>query len=207
MSIDRIVEQIPADVTGLIQLPLERGPGNYLLFVTSAANVTIQLLDALGGGVRETFAAVNGGVYVRRVKPWGNMRIDGPIGTVCTYFYGNADTDRDETDIRQQVAVISGVTATADQPAVAITDKAPVAVPNAAQTNIFGVNNSRRRISFSFASNAVIPPATVFARKAGGVNNLFEIQPGVVYNDAIFAGIDIRNDSGGALSALIYEVS
>jgi hypothetical protein len=204
MTIERFVENVPSDVTGAIQLPLERPGGNFLLFQSSLALVTISLIY---DGPREVFANVNGGIYVRRIKPWQNMRIDGPIGTQITFFYGNETTDKDETDIRQQVAVLAGVSAFADQPAAVISNKPTVAVPNTAQTTIFPVNNGRRRIAFSFASNAVIPANTVFARTVGGGNNLFEIQPGVLYNDNIFAGLDIRNDSGGALTAMIYEVS
>lgn len=205
MSIDRIVEQIPQSSDAVPkQLPLERGPGNFLLFVSSLANVNVTLVY---DGVKETFTGINGSFIIRRVKPWLNLRIDGAIGTIVTYYYGNEDVDRDETDIRQNVAVLAGVSATADQPAGTITDAAVVVCNNGAQTAIFPQNLLRRRISFSFASNAAIGAGTVFARKAGGVNNLFEIQAGVLYNDAIFAGMDIRNDSGGALNALIYEVS
>lgn len=205
MTIERYVEQVPqSNDAAPKQLPIERGPGNFLLFQSSLANVTITLFY---DGVKEVFANVNGGVLCRRVNAWQNMRIDGVIGTQCTFFYGTENVDKDETDIRQQVAVLAGVSAVADQPAAVITNAPVVACPNAAQTTIFPVNNARRRISFSFLSNAAIGAGTVFARTVGGGNNLYEIQAGVIYNDSLFAGLDIRNDSGGPLNAMIYEVS
>jgi hypothetical protein len=48
---------------------------------------------------------------------------------------------------------------------------------------------------------------TVFVRRTDGVNNLFEVQPGVLYNNEFTAGMDIRNDSGGALTVMRYEPS
>lgn len=205
MTIERYVEQVPQSSDAVPQqLPIERGPGNFLLFQTSTANVTITLFS---DGVREVFANVNGGIYVRRVKPWVNLRIDGVIGTTVTYFVGTENVDRDETDIRQQVAVIAGVTATADQPAAVVTDTAPVAIPNAALTQVVPVNLARRRVAISFASNAAIGAATVFIRKLGGVQNLIEVQPGVLYNFNATYGLSIRNDSGGGLNALVFEES
>jgi len=206
VSIERYVELIPQTTDAVpVVLPLERGPGNFLLFQLSTAVLTVTLL---GEGVREVFANIQGGLYVKRVKPWKNLRIEGPVGTSVTYFIGNEAVDRDETDVRLQTTIIAGTTATADTPASSISDKVTVAVANAAQTPIFAANLARRRISFSLLSSSAGWTAnTVFARKAGGVNNLFEVQPGIVYNDAITGGMDIRNDSGAAFTCMIYEVS
>lgn len=203
MTIERYVEQIPADVTGALQLPLERGPGNFLLFQSSLANVTITLMF---DGVREVFANVNGGIYVRRIRPWQNLRIDGAIGTQCTFFIGSVEgIDTDETDIRQQVAILAGVSATADQPATAVTELPNVAAPNAAGTAIFVPNFLRRRIGFSLLSNAAWVAGTVFFRKTAAGANLFEVQPGVIYNMVGFYGGFLRNDSGGALTVMLVE--
>jgi hypothetical protein len=203
MTIERYVEQIPQTTDAVPQqLPIERGPGNFLLFQSSLANVTITLMF---DGVREVFANVNGGIYVRRVKPWANLRIDGVIGTQVTYFIGTENVDRDETDIRQQVAVLAGVSATADQPAASITDTANVAVPNAALTQIVPQNFNRRRVAISFPSNSAIGANTTFFRKATGVNNVLEVQAGVIYNFSGSYAVSVRNDSGGALTALVME--
>lgn len=100
---------------------------------------------------------------------------------------------------------IANIPSVQDNPAAAVTDAPNVALPNAQQTAVFAGNLSRRRIKVSFASNAAIPPATVFFRKTVGANNLMEVQPGEVYPFDGRYGIDVRNDSGGALSAMIFE--
>lgn len=205
MTIERYVESIPQTTDAIPKvLPLERPSGNFLVLISATAAISVTLIN---DGVREVFANITGGLYVKRIVPWKNLRIEGVIGTAITYLYGSMNVDKDDTDVRLQIATIAGTTGTADVPATTITDAVNVAVPNAAQTAIFPGNGTRRRINFSFASNAAIGANTVFARKAGGVNNLYEIQAGVSYGDAIIGGMDIRNDSGGALTALIYEVS
>lgn len=201
MTIERYVEQIPADQTGVIQLPLERGPGNFLLFQSSLANVTIQLIY---DGVREVFANVNGGIYVRRVKPWQNLRIDGAIGTSCTFFIGTVDgIDTDETDIRQQVAVLAGVSATADQPATSMTESPLVVAANAALTPIVPANFLRRRVTLTV--DPTFAAGIVFARKVAGVNNLIPMQAGISYVFAGFYGVSIRNDTGAPANIYVCE--
>ena len=205
MSIERYVELIPQTTDAVPQqLPIERGTGNFLLFQLASAVVTVTLL---GEGVREVFSNIQGGLYVKRLTPWKNLRIDGAVGTSVTYFIGNEKVDRDDTDIRLQTTIIAGVTATAAAPAASVTALATVPVGNAAQVNIFPQNLTRRRISFSLPSNQTWAANTVFARKIGDANNLFEVQPGVLYNDEITFGLDIRNDSGSALTVMRYEVS
>jgi hypothetical protein len=200
MTIERYVEQIPADQTGLIQLPIERGPGNFLLFQSALALVTINLI---GEGVKEQFANVNGGIYVRRLLPWVNLRIDGPIGTQVTYFYGSTEVLSDDTDIRQQVAVLAGVSAVADQPAAAMSEIAPIVCPNAALTPIVPVNFARRRVTLSIDSGGGI----VFARRAGGANNLLLMEPGMTYQFNGTYAISVRNDSGTPTTVYIDEES
>jgi hypothetical protein len=195
MSIERYVEQIPATANGAIQLPIERSTGNFLLFQSSLNNVTITLM---GDGTREVFANVNGGIYVRRVKPWTNLRIDGPIGTLVTYFVGSTVVIEDETDIRQQVAVLAGVSAVADQPAGALTDTPPVVVNAGATTNVIGNNFARRRFSLSIDTAGNV----VFARKAGGANDLLLMEPGMVYQFNAFYGVDVHNP--GAANTTVY---
>jgi hypothetical protein len=183
-----------------IQLPIERGPGNFLLFQSSVNNVTVTLFY---DGVREVFANINGGVYIRRRKPWFNLRIDGAIGTQCIYFYGSVEVDSDETDIRQQVAVLAGVSATADQPAITVTELALRACPTGAQTSVVPVNLARRRVTLSIDAAG----GNVYARRVGGANKLLLIQPGQIYQFNGFYGIDVRNDSGTATNVYIFEES
>lgn len=206
MTIERYIEAIPQSTDAAPkQLPLERGPGNFLLLVTAGAAVTVTLnYHITGGGAREVFTGITAGLYLRRVKKWDGIRIDGAIGTSVTFFYGDEITAKDETDIRQQIAVIGGVTATADQPAATITDTPQVALPNAAQTPIVPANAGRRRVTIS------APPANTgpfFIRKAAGVNNLLPIAPGQVVQFSGTYALDGRNDSGAAQNALVFEES
>lgn len=201
MTIERYVEQVPADQTGVIQLPIERGPGNFLLFQSSLANVTITLIY---DGVREVFANVNGGIYVRRIKPWTNLRIDGAIGTQCTFFVGSVDgIDTDETDIRQQVAVLAGVSATADQPATSMSETPVVVAANAALTPIVPINFLRRRVLLTV--DPLFAGGIVYARRSAGVNNLVPMQAGIGYGFSGFYAISIRNDTGAPANIYVCE--
>jgi hypothetical protein len=172
MSIERYVESIPQTNDAIPKpLPLERGPGNFLLLQVAGASVTITLM---GDGVREVFANILGGMYVKRVKPWKNLRIDGAVGTGVTFFVGNELVDRDETDIRLQTSVIAGVTLTADSPADNLTD-APAVNTIAGQAALFAQNLSRRRLTvFADPGNTV----TVYGRAVGKLNNIAQFPPG-----------------------------
>lgn len=120
-------------------------------------------------------------------------------GDTITIAVGNDDVTFAST------VNIANIPKVQDNPAAAVTDAPNVALPNGAQTAVFAANLSRRRIKVSFASNAAIPPATVFFRKAGGANNLLEVQPGEVYPFDGSYGIDVENNSGGDLTAMIFE--
>lgn len=199
MTVERYVEQIPQSSDAApVQLPLERGPGNFLLFQTSNALVNITLFF---DGVKEVFAQVNGGIYVRRVKPWSNMRIDGAVGTQCTFFYGSEATDKDDTDIRIQVASIAGSVLTQEQPSATIVDNPLVACGNAALTAVAPANLLRRRITLSTDAGSGV----VYARKHGGGNNLAPMQAGVLYEFRTTAAIDVRNDSGAGVNVYVFE--
>ena len=203
MTIERYVESIPQTTDAVPkQLPIERGSGSFLLFQLSTALVTITLLY---DGVKEIFSNVNGGIYIRRVKPWKNLRIDGAIGTSCTYFVGAQVNDRDETDVRLQTTTIAGVTATADQPAAALNDNPTVAVAATGITPVFPANLARRRVGVQFPSNSAIPANSVFLRVHGGANNLIEVAAGVIYNFSGTYGVDCNNTTAAGLTALISE--
>lgn len=197
MSVDTRVEVIPA--SGQIQL----ANGNFIFLLTATLAVTVQLKT---GGSSENFTGLTGGLQVSRVRPWDlGAVITGTAGTVVTFIYGYTKIREDNTIFSQQIATIAGLVAVAILPASTLTDAPNVALPNAAQTAVFPANLVRRRIGISIVSTAVYAGGTVFARKAGGANNLVEINPGQVYSFDATYGVDIRNDSGGALSALIFE--
>ena len=101
----------------------------------------------------------------------------------------------------RKIFIVGTVTTLSGQ-AGTIPDTPAVALPNAAQTNLFPVNAARYMITVSNPSTAL---GSFFIRKAGGANNLFEIQPGTYAQFNTTAALDARNDSGGALVAMILE--
>lgn len=202
-NIDTRTEQIPA--TGIVNL----GNANFLFVISSSASVSFKMKRlGLGRGAnQENYSGLVSGLQVARTQRWDQCDITGAAGTTVTFMYGYTDVREDVTLFNQQIAVISGVTAVRPQPFSTVADSPVVPCPNAAQTNIFPQNLLRAQISFSLPANAVVPAATVFARKAGGGNNLYEIQPGIIYTEVATYGLDIRNDSGGALNFMIDEVA
>lgn len=196
-------EVMSATIPASGQLTFSRG---RIFNLIAAPNPVSIVLDQAGGKRQASVSTFNnvpaGSVYIGKVgEEWTYLRLTGTVGDLIQIYIGD-----DEVKFGQAVNVV-GVAATKDQPAATITDAPNVAVPNAAQTAVVPINGTRRRVAISFASNAAIGAATVFIRKTGGVNNLIEVQPGVLYSFPATYGLDIRNDSGGALSALIFEES
>jgi len=99
----------------------------------------------------------------------------------------------------------SGSIATTDLPADSVSDIAPVVVVTATEAALFAANLARRRIAVHVDSaNA----GSCYARPAGAsVNNIAELQPGVVYNFAGLYGLDVRNDTGANATFYIFEES
>lgn len=205
MTIERYIEAIPQSSDAVPkQLPLERGPGNFLLLVTAGAAVTVTLnYHIQGGGAREVFAGITAGLYLRRVKRWDGIRIDGAVGTSVTFFYGDEITAKDETDIRQQIAVIGGVTAVADQPASVLN---AVTSQLIATANRFAVpaNAARRRITVCNPANGTGP---VYLQSPG----LATANVGIPVAQGTFVEIkgtyafDVRNDSGANQTISFFE--
>jgi hypothetical protein len=197
VTIERYNETIPAIGAGVG--PIERGPGNFFLLLSSTNPVNVRLH---GAGVSERFDNVVGGIVVRRVRSWANLRLEAVAGTQCIFFYGTELVDKDDTDIRIQIAALTGVSAVADVPSGAVTDTAPVVCNNAVQTNVAAVNQNRRRVTLAMQSTA---SGTVFVRKAGGVNNLIPLAPGAVLEFKGTYALDVRNDSGAAQTVYVLE--
>lgn len=201
MTIELYVENVPADVTGAIQLPIERGPGNFILFQSSTAPVTLTLMY---DGVREVWAGAVGGIYIRRIKPWTNMRVDGAIGTQVTYWVGTEHNAKDETDIRVLTASLAGTIQTADAPAGVLNATAgPTAVAHAAAVTV-PANANRRRITISSIDSN---PGFLYIQSVGAAvaQQGIPIGPGqsvVVRGKYAF---DVRNDNAAAQSFTKFE--
>lgn len=195
MSVERKSRTIPT--SGVIEL----GRGNFMLLLTALGSVNLR---ADRGGASEGFDGITGGILIRRANPWDNMRIIGAAGVTVEYIIGSEVVEQDETDVRLQIATIAGVASFTEAPTASLANTAAVALPNAAQTAVFPVNLLRKRISITIDSAAL---ANVFARTTGGANNVMELSPGMTYEFKGTYGLDIRNDSGGATTAYIFEES
>jgi hypothetical protein len=201
VTVERYVEVVPQSNDAVpAQLPLERGPGNFLLVQTSSQPVTVTLFF---DGVRELYQNVSGGIYIRRVKPWANLRIDGPIGTQVTFFHGNEVTDKDETDIRLQIATITGTTLVNVAPATTLNPTATVNVLSGASAQV-AANPNRRRITISAPDNN---PGFIYVQTHGALQARqgVPIGPGGSYVVNGTYTFDVRNDNAAAQNFSTYE--
>jgi hypothetical protein len=166
MGLEQRTELIPA--VGAI----ECGRGNYVLFLSATGTVNLRLEN---GGQGEGLNGVTGGVLVRRVRSWDNLRIIGTVGVSVTYLIGALDTDKDETDIRLQIATIAGVAAVRVQPATTLLSTAKAVLAAGASLDV-AVNASRQNI---VVCNESISGNSVWVRdQAATADAGIELQPG-----------------------------
>lgn len=196
MSIERIARTIPPIGE------LRTGGNNFALFITSNAAVTLR---AERTGMAEVFAGITGGLLLKRLNPWDDLRLIGAAGTSVEILVGTEIVDKDETDIRLQIATIAGVASVAINPTVVPTDRAPVTVSNAIQTvPLFAANGLRRKLRVFVDENN---QDTCYVHTTGGAQRIANLQPGSVYTfDGIY-GLDIERAaaSGGNCIFYIFE--
>lgn len=193
MSIERKTFTIPASGA------YESTRGNFCLLLSATGAINVR---SERDGTSEGFDGVSGGVLIRRVQPWDNLRFLGTPGIAVEVLLGHEEVERDEVDIRLQIATIAGTASVAVAPATAVADTAPVVRPTATQAALFAVSLTRKRITVFVDSNNT---ASCFARTAGGANNIAELQPGMFYQfDGRYA-VDVRNDTGANATFYIFE--
>lgn len=128
---------------------------------------------------------------------WTYLRMDSAVLQTITIFIGDEDLQFNNA------VTVTGLATVAVFPSSVITDTAAVALPNAATTQIVAANPTRRRVTICNPSTAL---GSFFIRPTlAGANNLLEVQPGTFTEFDTTAAIFGRNDSGGALSALVLE--
>lgn len=132
----RRVEVFPAN--GRIVL----GPGNLLFILDATANVTVTFER---GGT--TFGAidVSAGYVKRNITEWERAVLTGTAAATVEFFYGTELIAEDDTDFRQTIATIAGVTTVAEQPSSALATGADVAVAAGATSDI-AANLGRKRL-------------------------------------------------------------
>src|ERR1043165_3128457 len=124
---------------------LELQGGNFILLLTASSPVQVRV-ERGNGGHAEVFDNISGGFLIRRLMPWANLRLLGTAGAAVTFMYGTAETDKDETDIRLQIATIAGVASVAMSPTNNVADTPAVAAANGAQSTLFAPNALRRSL-------------------------------------------------------------
>ena len=194
MSVERRQDTIPA--TGRV----EAMRGNVVLLLTSTVAINMRLqID----GKTENFDGVTGGIYIKRVKPFETLSFTGAAGGVITYFIGSEDVDTDETDIRLQVASLTGVSLTQESPAADVVDRAQTTCFTGT-TTLFAANLARRRISvitFDYVGGL----GNVTFKRIGGANLLLPVQTGVLYQFDGTYGLAVVNSLAGSQTFFIFE--
>lgn len=171
-------------------------------------------LKTLTGPVSIVAEKKGTGANVRRFTNVGaGFKFTAPVGEGWDYLrVTSASTQAieivigdDDIEVANAVS-ITGTAAVQIAPASALTNAAPVACANAAQTAVVAVNATRRRVGLSILST-VATAAAVFVRSAGGTQNLCELQPGILYTFEGTYGLDVRNDSGASVNVMVLEES
>lgn len=195
MSINRYTPTIPA--SGVV----ETQTGNYLLLLSASGNVSVRLEN---GGHAEQFNGVSGGLLLRRIKPWDNARFLGAPGVALEFLLGNDYTDKNETDVRLQIATIAGVAVTRLQPFSSVTDLAPITLIQSQNAELFPANPFRQRITVCVDPNN---PDIALCRTHGpGVNTIRYLQPGVEYTFEGFYGAWVFTPStAGTYNFALFE--
>lgn len=194
MSIERYSRTIPA--SGVI----EHSNGNFVLLLTATAAVNLR---ADRQGWSEGFNGITGGVLIRRIKPWDGIQIIGVAGTTVEYIVGQEVVEKDETDIRLQIATIAGVAAFSEQPsATFVTTVANTDILTANSADV-AANLSRRRITVvaDSANTGSLRVRDQAATTDGGI----ELQPGMFVELKTTAAFRILNNSGATQAYSLQE--
>lgn len=153
-----------------------------------------------GQSLSRNFNGIPAGTkFVAKVgEEWTYLRITSAFNQVITLFVGDDDVSFNNA------VTVTGTAATVVQPSGVVTDTPAAAIVTAVQSAIVPVNAARRRVTLTAPSTNT---ASVFIRKAGGANNLLELQPGTFAEFDTVAGLDGFQSSGATQSVLILEES
>lgn len=198
-NLDTRTEIIPAN--GVVKL----ANANFIFVISSTGNVqiTLQRQGIHKGAAQENYSGITAGLQVARTQAWDFANITGTPGVTLTFMYGNVAVREDVTLFNQQIAVISGVTAVAQQPNSAFATAQIAPVTGTATT--VAANLLRRAITFISPSTNT---GSVFLQKAGdGAGKGIELQPGTYITLTNTAAIDVRNDSGATQTINTFEES
>lgn len=195
MSVQRVTGTIPA--SGI----WSGGPGNFLLFVSANAAVNLRLEQT---GIAERFDGISGGLYITRLKPWQEMRILGGAGVTFEYLIGDEYVDKDETDVRLQIATIAGVAAVRQQPAASGVSTAKVTLATA---NSIDISANLARVNM-IVCNESASLGSVWVRDQTATTDAgIELQPGSSVPINGTYAFRVRNNSGANANISFHEES
>ena len=194
MSVQRITAVIPA--SGILSAGIG---GNFLLLVSASGNINLRIER---GGIAERFDGVAGGLYITRLTPWTEVRFLGGAGVAVEYLIGDEVVDKDETDIRLQIATIAGVAAVRVQPATSLVSTAKVTLATGNSIDV-AINATRQNLVVCNESASL---GSVWIRdQTATVDGGVELQPGQsVPCNGIYA-LRVRNNSGASANISFNE--
>ena len=177
------------------------GSGTQFLIVQAANTITVTARSIGSSNKNRVFTNVPAGFKFTADDPTDGfdvLIVQSASAQTVTLAVGTDDVSYSNN------VTISGTATTSELPASALADNAPVACATGAQTAVVPANGSRRR-----GSLAVDPAAggVGYARAHGGGNTLVPMQPGLTYPFIGTYGVDVRNDTGAAVTIYIGEES
>lgn len=188
----------------LAGVPAKFGAGSLFLIVDATDAISVVASTIGNSNKNRVFNNVPAGFKFKADSP--DDGFDVLTVTSATDQDVSIAVGNDDVDFTGSVSV-AGTVKVKPVPASTLIDNAPVVCANGAQTTVADVNDGRARIGISFQSDAAIGAGTVFFRAKGGANNLQEVQAGLVYTFEGTYGIDVYNNSGADLTAMICEES
>ena len=177
------------------------GSGTQFVIVAATGALSIVARQIGNSNKNRTFSGVPAGFKFTADSPddgFDTLEVTSATNQAVQISVGN-----DDVSYSNAVTITNTVT-TQGNPTGTVTDTAPVACANAAQTPVVPVNGGRRSVTLAVDPNA---GGVVFARKAGGANSLLPMQPGMSYQFGGTYGLDVRNDTGAAVNVYVFEES
>lgn len=178
------------------------GSGSQFLIVAAASSVTVVAKSIGNSNKNRTFANVPAGFKFTADSQddgFDTLEVTSAAAQTITLSVGTDDVTYSNS------VTVTGTTTTSELPASTLSNTAPVACPNAAQTAVVPANGARRRVSLTV--DPLFAGGIVFARSTGGTQNLVPMQAGLSYPFAGTYGVDVRNDAGSAVTIYIAEES
>jgi len=198
MSTEVLTQSIGAGAT------VEFGSGTQFLVVAASSPISIKAVSLGSANKNRVFTGIPAGFKFTADSPddgFDLLYVTSAAAQNVTLAVGTDDVTYSNS------VTVSGNVSTEELPSAALTDQAPVACPNAAQTNVVPVNTGRRRLLLTIDPTNTAAPGTLFFRAAGGANDLVPAQPGMSYPFNGTYGVDLRNASGAAVNVYRSEES